>query len=90
MKSLKTMTAVIALAMLPTFALAASPAAKKPARTETTGIGGNNVSTETVGSIRSETDGTSSQTRELRRDPTRELTCALDALGKSMCEEIRR
>lgn len=90
MKSVITLAAAIALATLPTLVLAASPAAKKPVQSETTGSSASNDSGDIVGSISPQNGGAiSPQVPGFRPAPLRELSCARDALGKSTCETNR-
>src|SRR6187397_2060956 len=100
-KLLLTMTAVAALAALPTFANAAEDAAGNAAAGAAVGAGvgfavggpvGAAVGAGVGGTVGA---GSTPRDREVviereRRAPVRERTCTRDSLGNTVCEEIRR
>jgi len=100
-KLLLTMTAVAALAALPTFASADPDAAGNAAAGAAVGAGVGFVVGGPVGAaVGAGVGGTvgagQPQVRERdevvieRREPVRERSCVRDSLGNTSCEEIRR
>ena len=77
-KLLLTMTAVAALAALPTFASADPDAA------------GNAAAGAAVGAGQPQARERGEVVIEERRAPVRERSCTRDSAGNSVCEEIRR
>ena len=85
-KLILTMTAVAALAALPTFASADPDAAGNAAAGAAVGAGVGG----TVGAGAPQVRDREEVVIEERRAPVRERSCTRDSLGNTVCEEIRR
>jgi hypothetical protein len=98
MKTLMMIAAVVALATLPTFVIAAPDSAGNVAAGAAVDAAGSigrpagaAVGPRTVGAgSREARDRDVGVVIEQRRVPARQQSCAQDALGNSMCEDIRR
>ena len=85
-KLLLTMTAVAALAALPTIASADPDAAGNAAAGAAVGAGVGG----TVGAGQPQARDREEVVIERERAPVRERSCTRDSMGNSVCEEIRR
>ena len=95
MKTLMMITAVVALATLPTFAIATSDSAGNATAGATVGATGSigrpaAGAGGTVGVGARDARGDDGVVIEQRRVPARQRSCAQDGIGNSVCEDIRR